>query len=1214
MLIYLWTTGVLRAQNFSENEFRRYTTASGMSHNSVTAILQDSTGYIWIATPSGLNRFNGSRFVQFHSTEDSLSLAAEEVTGMTWLDKHRLALYTAGLHIIDTKTGARRNLFIPYHRQKYLYKFNMIMKATGDVKGNIFIISRSGFYHFDKSYHLVSRFDYYGEDQVPIEHFFFGSELLQLDEGRLLIVSIGGLYVYEIAKRKIKKMEAADCPLMAEFLEYPTKGFSFFQQKAGQFFILKSATDSLVYVDLAHKRKVVSILPLTSLGSEFAWRSKITFENDTSFYITGQSSGFFKLRIDRVTGKVKLHPQKYFPSFLCTDIVKDKEGQFWIATNKGLFRQDFQKKIVQSTSLPAALPDSFPNIRLSEVYVSGEKVYVGSRGNGGLLVFDRQTLRFEKQILFDGIDKRSNQINGIAGAGPAGLMLGTNGMILLFNPLNEKVRPLVPSQWSVSGDWTNDLFRDQAGGIWIGGASNTYRYDPRSGDARIFPMHQRLLNLPVVLQEDKNGQIWMASHGLARYDPATGDVNLVIDSFPFIKMPDRQVSALVVDPDNNIWFNSNNNGLIRYDLTTRQFRHFTTGNGLPDNNVAGLIVVGNKLWIACYTGLACVDLKNFQVIKFDDEDGFPDMPLGKGTGFYYDASTQQLYVCFSNALARFNPFTILQKKPPPDLFIESLAINGKATHFLPGQSIQTSWKDNEIRISIGTINFTDGNCQRFAYRIFKDARSPWIFTANQPSFNISSLPPGNHRIQVKVYSPDNRWPEQLKEIHIDVLPPLWKKDWFAIVVGIGALALMYFFIRWRTGMIRKKEMEKTHMERLKADHYKSQYELEQISHYFSSSLAGKKTEDEVLWDVAANLIGRMNYEDCIIYGWNSDKTKMIQRAAYGPKGAPEVISSNVFEVEAGQGIVGHVMQTREPLLVNDTRKDSRYRVDDQFRLSEVTVPILHNNELLGVIDSEHSLPNYFTERDIKVLTTIATMIANKLKQIESEQTLEAKQKELLGINEQLAEARLSALQAQMNPHFVFNALNSIKRMILDGDNDKASRYLSKFALMIRMTLEHSKEIFVTLDENIEYLQAYLEMEKLRFDDSFTYRISADENLDTSDTVLPSMMIQPLVENAIWHGLMQANKDKKIWVNFSQADNKIVCTIEDNGIGIRQSEKLKEKHRPLHRSLGLENLQKRIKIMNEKYNTACSLHIMDMKETGINGSGTRVVLEFNLINA
>ena len=232
----------------------------------------------------------------------------------------------------------------------------------------------------------------------------------------------------------------------------------------------------------------------------------------------------------------------------------------------------------------------------------------------------------------------------------------------------------------------------------------------------------------------------------------------------------------------------------------------------------------------------------------------------------------------------------------------------------------------------------------------------------------------------------------------------------------------------------------------------------------------------------------MNYEDCIIYLWNETKTRMVQKAAFGPKGKPEIISANVFEVLPGQGIVGQVIHTRQAILVNDTRIDNRYRVDDHFRLSEVGVPIIHNNELLGVIDSEHSQLSYFSEQDIKILTTIATLIGNKLTQIQSEQSLEAKQQELASINEQLAEARLAALQAQMNPHFIFNALNSIKRMILDGDNEKASRYLSKFALMIRMTLKHSKEIFVTLDENIEYLKAYLEMEQLRFGDSFTYTI------------------------------------------------------------------------------------------------------------------------------
>ena len=314
-------------------------------------------------------------------------------------------------------------------------------------------------------------------------------------------------------------------------------------------------------------------------------------------------------------------------------------------------------------------------------------------------------------------------------------------------------------------------------------------------------------------------------------------------------------------------------------------------------------------------------------------------------------------------------------------------------------------------------------------------------------------------------------------------------------------------------------MEKTHVEKLKADDYKNQFELEQITNYFSSSLADKKTEEEVLWDVAGNLIGRMNYADCMIYLWNEDKTKMIQKAAYGPKGNPEFISVQCFDVLPGQGVVGHVMQTKQPVLIKDTRKDSRYRVDEAVRLSEICVPIIHNDELLGIIDSEHHELNYFSERDIKILTTIATLIGNKLKQLESDQTLEVKQQELSNINEQLAEAKLSALQAQMNPHFVFNALNSIKRMILDSDNEKASRYLSKFALMIRMTLNHSKDIFVTLAGEYRIPGNLPGNGTAAVRRLFHLEHLVGENMDTEEMQIPSLMIQPLVENAIWHGLM-----------------------------------------------------------------------------------------------
>jgi putative methionine-R-sulfoxide reductase with GAF domain len=626
-----------------------------------------------------------------------------------------------------------------------------------------------------------------------------------------------------------------------------------------------------------------------------------------------------------------------------------------------------------------------------------------------------------------------------------------------------------------------------------------------------------------------------------------------------------------------------------------------------------MIVVGSKLWIACYSSIACMDLHTLQIVSFGKEDGFPAMPVVKGARFFYDSTGQQLYISFSTAVVRFNPYDLLQRKPAPRVFIENIVINGKESNFLPGERFTTSWRDNEIMLTIGSINFSDGHSQGYAYRLLKDSSTPWQELGNQPSFSISNLSPGTYKIQVKLSSLTNHWSPQIKEITIVVLPPFWQEVWFVLIVTALIAILIYLLVSWRTGVARKTEMEKTHIQKLKADDYKNQFELEQISNYFSSSLAGKKTAEEVLWDVASNLIGRMNYADCMIYLWNEDKTKMVQKAAFGPKGKPEFISANIFDVVPGQGVVGYVMETRQPVLIPDTRQDNRYRMDEMFRLSEICVPIIHNGELIGIIDSEHHELNYFKERDLNILNTIATLIGNKLEQLESERSLEANRQELAGINEQLAEARLAALQAQMNPHFVFNALNSIKRMILDGDNETASRYLSKFAQMIRMTLNHSKDTFVTLDENIQYLETYLKMEQLRFDESFSYSIVTGKNIDTEETAIPSLMIQPLVENAIWHGLLPSMENKKIIIGFTQEQNKITCTIEDNGIGIRASERMKEVNRSLHHSVGLENLQKRIRIINEKYNTDCSLEITDLKEAGKNGSGTRVILRFNVIN-
>jgi len=221
------------------------------------------------------------------------------------------------------------------------------------------------------------------------------------------------------------------------------------------------------------------------------------------------------------------------------------------------------------------------------------------------------------------------------------------------------------------------------------------------------------------------------------------------------------------------------------------------------------------------------------------------------------------------------------------------------------------------------------------------------------------------------------------------------------------------------------------------------------------------------------------------------------------------------------------------------------------------------------------------------------------------------------IDKQLSQAEMKAMHAQMNPHFIFNSLNSIREMILTNENKEASHFLSKFAHLIRMTLDQSGQSFITLRTTIEYLNRYVEMEQIR-NSHFTCRILADEELDPDETVFPPMLIQPFVENAIWHGVTSTQKNININIDFKKSaslgrqTNQLVCIIEDNGIGINDSLKNKKNSPDKHHSVGIENVNNRIRLLNEKYNLQSSVTIEDKsKLPDYSGTGTIVTLRIPL---
>ena len=179
------------------------------------------------------------------------------------------------------------------------------------------------------------------------------------------------------------------------------------------------------------------------------------------------------------------------------------------------------------------------------------------------------------------------------------------------------------------------------------------------------------------------------------------------------------------------------------------------------------------------------------------------------------------------------------------------------------------------------------------------------------------------------------------------------------------------------------------------------------------------------------------------------------------------------------------------------------------------------------------------------------------------------------INKQIAEIRMTALRGQMNPHFIFNSLNSIQHFITIRDKEEALNYLSKFSKLIRKILENSWENTVSISNELQLLELYVQLEQLRFNNKFDYHISIDQKIDVENLEIPPLLIQPYIENAILHGLINKNDKGDLWLSLERNNGLLVCKIEDNGIGRAKAQEIEQGKVSRHKSLGIKVTEERI---------------------------------------
>jgi len=231
----------------------------------------------------------------------------------------------------------------------------------------------------------------------------------------------------------------------------------------------------------------------------------------------------------------------------------------------------------------------------------------------------------------------------------------------------------------------------------------------------------------------------------------------------------------------------------------------------------------------------------------------------------------------------------------------------------------------------------------------------------------------------------------------------------------------------------------------------------------------------------------------------------------------------------------------------------------------------------------------------------ALLYRARVRQIRREERLKSE------FNQRIARTEMAALRAQMNPHFVFNCLSSINRFILVNQPDEASVYLTKFSRLIRLILDNSRTEAVHLHKELEALKLYIEMEQMRFFDRFEYEISIDPGVQTEHLEVPPLLIQPFVENAIWHGLLHQKTAGKLQIKVYPEGKRLCIEVEDNGVGRQKAMELKTRSATVHKSLGMKLTAERLEVINQLYGTSAAVETVDLVDAAGQALGTRVLI-------
>ncbi len=1169
--------------------FYHLSTAEGLSDNTVNAVARDKNGMLWIGTAEGLNSFDGNLITTYDKYKYPI-LASNAIENIITDPENRIWIRTStnSLNMLDEKRKFHvfavgdssdksrvTNIFFLKSKGILALKGNQqfILKNIAEKALEKLLIPDQ-----DKLPSVISLMNKVNEDTV----FIYGNNTLvvydyknmktvmsipfpkvegitALNAGELIAYTLTGDVFYRISipqKRIIKEYHK-----LVDQFNLPISG-SLRNSTAikENMIVITSRYGGLYYIDF-NKETVQHYehdpLDSKSIGGNNTYR--IRFDKASGYlFITTLTTGlhYYNTAINQVTYKpyFKDNAKDVFDGFI-QSITSANDGTIWMGAQDRLISWNRVKN--KTDYVPCILPD-------------------GTNLNG------RETIR---AVRFD--DKEN-------------LWVGTSTKgILILNRQFKTIAHLTDSMpgnlTSIPSKWINAICPDTKGNFWVGTLKGTCMVEKNSfkiHDLTYHPLLSKMSKIPCAsLWVDKKGSVWIGSiSGAWCYD----EKNNTLTQYSITNgLAHNVVYAINEDNLGNYYFAT----AAGFSVLSKdgKIKSYNRSNGLRNDRCEGVLKdAGGFMWIGNLSSILRYDPNTKKFAAF--EEGYGHSYGGYRIRYGYKSNTGEMLWGTDKGLSYFYPEQMNSISQPLSPSINALLILDSSYRFTKQESLSFPYNTSYFVFNFSSGELAGGKKNQFLYRLTRydnDWKTP--ITAGQVSY--SKLPPGKYQFEIKASRDGNTWFTAGYPVIIIINKPWWQQNWFRLLTIAFAVTTFYFV--YRHFLKRRNERE-----------------AQNVINYFAGSTYENSSVEDILWDISRNCIYMLKFEDSVIYLLDEDKKELVQKAAYGPKNPRAFEIINPITIPPGKGIVGHVAATGKAVIIKDTSKDSRYIMDDEKRMSEIAVPIIHEGKVIGVIDSENRKKNFFTQRHLKTLQTIASLCSAKISNAIAVGAMKKSKLELMELNVKMAESRFSNLRLQMNPHFLFNSLSSIQHLIVSQQTTKAYKYLTVFSNFLRTLLNFAEKNFIPLDEEIKILKMYIELESLRFDQSFNYDIIVDENLANDEVLIPTLMIQPFAENAIWHGLLHKDGNKKLSIHFrNSTDEYLTCVIEDNGIGRAESSVIQKNNisTGVHQSKGIGIIRERLNLMQQKTGKPADVEIIDLHNDKNEPAGTKVIITIPYYN-